>query len=96
MPTARKLPSGSWHCKVFAGYDDAGKRIYKSFTVKDKSRNGKKKCEQIASEWSANRPDPDNPWVQDVVRNYIGIKSAVLSPSTIRGYNLYLKRMIDT
>ena len=95
MPTARKLPSGSWHCKVFAGYDDAGKRIYKSFTVKDKSRNGKKKCEQIASEWSANRPDPDNPWVQDVVRNYIGIKSAVLSPSTIRGYNLYLKRMID-
>jgi integrase len=95
MPTARKLPSGSWHCKVFTGYDDAGKRIYKSFTVKDKSRNGKKKCEQIASEWSANRPDPDNPRVQDVVRNYIGIKSAVLSPSTIRGYNLYLKRMID-
>ena len=95
MTTARKLPSGSWHCKVFAGYDDAGKRIYKSFTVKDKSRNGKKKCEQIASEWSASRPDPDNPRVQDVVRNYIGIKSAVLSPSTIRGYNLYLKRMID-
>ena len=95
MTTAKKLPSGSWHCKVFAGYDDAGKRIYKSFTVKDKSRNGKKKCEQIASEWSANRPDPDNPRVQDVVRNYIGIKSVVLSPSTIRGYNLYLKQMID-
>jgi len=95
MPTAKKLPSGSWHCKVFAGYDDAGKRIYKSFTVKDKSRNGKKKCEQIASEWSASRPDPDNPRVRDVVGNYIGIKSAVLSPSTIRGYNLYLKRMID-
>lgn len=95
MPTARKLPSGSWHCKVFAGYDGNGKRIYKSFTVKDKSRNGKKKCEQIASEWSASRPDPDNPRVRDVVGNYIGIKSAVLSPSTIRGYNLYLKRMID-
>lgn len=94
MPTAKKLPSGSWHCKVFAGYDDAGKRIYKSFTVKDKSRNGKKECERIASEWSASRPDPDNPMVQDVVRNYINIKSAVLSPSTIRGYNLYLKRMI--
>jgi len=94
MPTARKLPSGSWHCKVFAGYDNAGKRIYKSFTVKDKSRNGKKKCEQIASEWSANRPDPDNPRVHDVIQNYIKIKSAVLSPSTIRGYNLYLKRMI--
>ena len=95
MPTARKLPSGSWNCLIFAGYDENGKRIYKSFTVKDKSRNGKKKCEQIASEWSASRPDPNNPRVQDVVRNYIGIKSAVLSPSTIRGYNLYLKRMID-
>lgn len=54
-----------------------------------------KKCEQIASEWSASRPDPDNPRVQDVIRNYIEIKSAVLSPSTIRGYNLYLKRMIN-
>lgn len=93
MPIARKLPSGSWNCVIFAGYDENGKRIYKSFTVKDKSKQGKRECERIATEWAANRPDPGNPTACDIVRKYIAIKSAVLSPSTIRGYNLYLKRM---
>ena len=50
MATARKLPSGSWRCQVFDRYEvirqpdgsEKKKRIYKSFTSDDPSRNGKK------------------------------------------------------
>ncbi len=48
MPTAKKLPSGSWRCQVFSHYeyvnqDDGGvkkKRIYESFTCDDPSLPG--------------------------------------------------------
>ena len=97
MATARKLPSGSWNCKVFAGYeivDSKKKRIYKSFTVADPSRRGKKECERLAAEWLVTQEDPgDNITVFDAVRKYIDIKEKVLSPSTIRGYELYLRRI---
>ena len=58
MATAKKLPSGSWRCQVFAGYeirDGKKKAVYKSFTVKDPSRHGKKECERLAAEWAIGR-----------------------------------------
>lgn len=95
--TAKKLPSGSWRCQVFVGYeivDGKKKKIYKSFTVKDPSKLGKKKCEQMASDWAYDQLDlGDNITVYDAVTKYIAIKEKVLSPATIRGYNLYLKRI---
>ena len=98
MATARKLPSGSWRCQIFAGYeiiDGKKKATYKSFTVKDPSKKGKKECERLASEWSYDHEDKgDNITVFDAVRKYIDIKEKVLSPSTIRAYELYLKKRI--
>ena len=98
MATARKLPSGSWRCQIFAGYeiiDGKKKATYKSFTVKDPSKKGKKECERLASEWSYDHEDRgDNITVFDAVRKYIDIKEKVLSPSTIRAYELYLKKRI--
>ena len=96
MAKAKKLKSGSWHCIVYAGKDDCGKRVYKSFTVKDPSKKGKKECERLAAEWSAAHQDvPSGQMtVHDAVRRYIDIKKKVLSPSTVRGYELYLKRRI--
>jgi len=96
MAKAKKLKSGSWHCIVYAGKDETGKRIYKSFTVRDPTKKGKKECERLAAEWSAAHQDvPSGQMtVQDAVRRYIDIKAKVLSPSTIRGYELYLKRRI--
>jgi hypothetical protein len=32
MATAKKLPSGSWRCRVYDYTDDTGKKIYRSFT----------------------------------------------------------------
>ena len=99
MATAKKLPSGSWRTKVFTGYeitaDGKKKRVYKSFTVKDPSRKGKKECERLAAEWALTQQDPgENISVRDAVRKYIDIKEKALSPSTVRGYENYLKRRI--
>lgn len=93
MPTAKKLPSGSWRCQVFVGKVD-GKNKYKSFTVRDPSRAGKKECERLAAEYAVTHSDRGiNVTVYDAVKTYITAKEKVLSPSTVRAYNLYLKRM---
>lgn len=92
MPTAKKLPSGSWRCQVFVGMVD-GKRKYKSVTVADPSRRGKKECERMASEIALSRRMPTTATVYDAVQAYIDGKRAVLSPSTIRSYERYRKRM---
>lgn len=97
MPTAKKLPSGSWRCRVFAGYDSNGKRKYESFVVKDPSKRGKKECERMAAEWSATREDRSvmEMTVQDMVRKYIDLKEKVLSPSTIKNYEQILRTSMD-
>lgn len=97
MATAKKLKSGSWRIRVFSHYearpDGTKKAVYESFTVKDPSRAGKRECERLAAEWAANKRDRDiaTKTVQELVRSYIDLKAGVLSPSTIRGYENYLK-----
>ena len=91
MPTAKKLPSGSWNCRVFSHYeylpDGKKKRVYESFTCSDPSRRGKKECEHMASEWACSRKSrAQDKTVLDAIRTYIDHKTHVLSPSTIRGY----------
>lgn len=99
MPTAKKLPSGSWRCQIFAGYeikDGKKRKLQKSFTVKDPSRAGKKECEHLAAEWAAGRKKTTvKDIVGECVQKYIDAKEKVLSPSTIRGYLNYKKRMLD-
>lgn len=98
MATAKKLPSGSWRCQVFAGYetkDGKKKAVYKSFTVKDPSKRGKKECERLAAAWAYEHTDRgDNITVYDAVRKYIDTKEKALSPSTVRSYEKYLKKRI--
>lgn len=96
MPTARKLKSGSWNCRVFSHYefdaDGKKKRIYESFTVKDPSKKGKKECERLASEWAYKKTERvENVTVHQAIRNYIDLKEPVLSPPTVRGYETYLR-----
>ena len=58
MPTAKKLPSGSWRCQVFSHYEEVKqedgsvrkKRIYKSFTSDDALSAGKKAAELAATQ----------------------------------------------
>lgn len=71
MPTAKKLPSGSWNCKAFSHFepvfdingrpviDQNGKqkqkRIYESFTSDDPTRRGKREAELMATEFLLNK-----------------------------------------
>lgn len=109
MPTARKLPSGSWRCQVFSHYDvitaidgtEKKKRIYKSFTCNDSSKAGKKKCELMAAEWATlqKKDKQEQLILSEACNRYIESKRNVLSPSTIRGYtqikNQYLSNLMN-
>lgn len=94
MPTARKLPSGSYRCQVFAGYeivDGKKKRRYESFTAPTK-----REAESLAARWAERRKErPDNITIEQAVRLYIHSRENVLSPSTIRGYNAMVHRFDD-
>lgn len=84
MASAKKLPSGSWRVNLYAGKDNAGKRIYKSFTA-----DTKKEAEYLAAQYALTRKekaDPANMTVGEAIDRYIEAKSNILSPSTITAY----------
>lgn len=90
MATAKRLPSGKWRCLVYSHKDADGKRHYESFTA-----STKREAEMLAAQFSNDndRKRSLDLTVQEAVRQYIDSNSAVLSPSTLRGYEMDLKRM---
>ena len=97
MAKAKKLPSGSWRCQVYSHTEEIPqsdgstkkKRIYKSFTCDDPSAKGKRKCEQMATQWAVekeNRSPAEDMTLNDAVTSYIQSKKNVLSGSTVEGY----------
>lgn len=97
MPTAKKLPSGSWRCQVFSHYEEIRqpdgtikkKRIYKSFTSDNPLKAGKKEAELMALEYSTGRKretHAQNYTLAEAIDNYIAVKEPVLSVSTLSGY----------
>ena len=82
MATAKKLASGSYRCLVYIGKDASGKRIYKSFTHRDK-----RKCERMADEYAdLHRGTVNRGSLESAIMRLITQKEPVLSPATIRGY----------
>lgn len=82
MATAKKLPSGNWRVNLFIGYDDNGKRKYKSFTAETK-----KEAEFMAASYNLNRKEkPKGLTVGDAIDGYIQSKENVLAPTTIAEY----------
>lgn len=111
MPTAKKLPSGSWRCQVFSHYEEVNgpdgsikkKRIYKSFTCDITGPKGKRICEQIATEWAIekeNATSTANISIGEAINRYIEAREAVLSPRTIMDYKCtrrnYLQCIMNT
>ena len=98
MPKAKRLPSGSYRCQVYAGKDAAGKRQYLSVT-----RPSRKEAEFEAAQLSMHHRevsrDTTMMTLSEAMEKYIQSKSAILSPSTIRGYHLtrknHLQRLMD-
>lgn len=102
MPTAKKLPSGSWRCQIYSHTEETlqpdgsikKKRIYKSFTCDLPDKKGKRIAEQMATEWAADKErsvHAPNMSIRESVRLYIDSKTGVLSQSTLRGYESLYK-----
>lgn len=82
MAKAKKLPSGSWRVRVYAGTDSSGKKIIKSFTS-----DSKKEAELMAAQFSAQHKEPAAEMtVGKAIDKYIESKTNILSPTTISGY----------
>lgn len=81
---AKKLPSGNYRCRVYTGIDENGKKTTKSFTAPTK-----KEAERLAAMFLIDQRvfhNEDNPTLSCAMKHYNEVKSNVLSPSTIRGY----------
>lgn len=96
MASAKKLKSGNWRTRVYSHTDETGKKIYMSFTA-----STKQEAEMKAAKWANNkhRSSGTGKTVAQCIDEYITVKTAVLSPSTIRSYrNLqskYYKEIAD-
>ena len=63
MPTAKKLPSGSWRCQVYSHTEELKqpdgttkkKRIYESFTSDIPGPKGKRMAEKMAAEFAVRK-----------------------------------------
>lgn len=85
MPTAKKLPSGSYRVRVFDYRDEQNKPHYKSFTA-----TTKKEAERMASMYKYD-PQKELYTFQELMNHYLESKDAVLSPSTLRSYQCMAK-----
>lgn len=79
---ARKLPSGNWNARVMID----GQAM--SFTA-----STKKEAEKLAT--LATKKGSENITLGEAIDRYISSKTAVLSPSTIRGYRTIQRNNID-
>ena len=78
-----KLPSGNYRLRVYLGKDANGKRITKSFTHYDKG-----KLRLIAAQYETSHGNAVHAvTVEEAIDTFLTAKTAVLSPSTVRGYN---------
>ena len=92
MAKAKKLPSGSWRVQVFAGTDESGKAIRKSFTAPTK-----REAEYLAAEFSAKKKrDPHDMTVGEAITRYIDSKDGILSPTTIGEYRRMRKNYLQS
>lgn len=81
MPTAKRLPSGSWRCRVYVGLEN-GKRKYQSFTA-----STKKEAERLAAVAQIKKASPVS--FGDAFADFYNSRVNVLSPNTLRSYRSF-------
>ena len=92
MANATQMPSGAWRVQVYLGTDENGVKRKKSITAPTRWE-----AEKLAAEFV--RPAtliPKKNTVAQVLRDYIDLKRNVLSPSTIRGYEIILNHRLQS
>lgn len=95
MATAKKLPSGSWRVQVYAGKGPDGKPQYRSFT-----RPTRKEAEYDALQFQLHYKevsrDTSAMTLSEAMEKYIASKDGILSPSTIRGYDIIKREHLQS
>lgn len=96
MANAKRLPSGSWRCRVFSHFEetilpDGTKKKspkYKSFVSQDKTSRGKKEVEQQAAAFLAgkDRISLCDYTFAEALEKVLQSKSNVLSPASMYSY----------
>jgi integrase len=86
MAKAKKQKSGKWRVQVYDYTDAKGKRHYKSFTADTKKEAEYQAAEYLLTSTRGAAPTYDNLTLGEAYDRYIASKTAVLSPSTVRGY----------
>ena len=92
MAKAVKQKNGKWKIRVYNYTDEHGKVHVKSFTA-----DTKKECEYLASKFALIKKEMVSvgKTVNVVINEYVKSKSSILSPSTLRVYNIYIKRYFN-
>ena len=94
MATAKKLPSGMWNARAYYKDSVTGKVSRPSFTAGTKSE-----ALRMAHEWESSHEkhfDASDITVADALEQYITLKTAALSPSTIAGYRQMQRNYYST
>lgn len=89
---AQKLPSGKYRSRAYY-YDEAGKRRARSFTAKTK-----READYLAAEFERTHREMSQTAqlvLKDAAVRFIDESDAILSPSTIRGYNVIRRNYLD-
>ena len=95
MATAKKTPSGNWRVQIFLGRDKDGTKRKKSITAPTK-REAERLAAEYIMEMENEAEELTKTTVRQAVRGYIDIKKNVLSPATIRGYEIILDNRLQS
>lgn len=93
MAQPQKLPSGKWRIRIYLGKNEKGKKQYYSIT--GSQREVKKKAKEIM-EMIKDEQDVTNITVGEAITKYIGLKTNILSPTTIKGYQSIRRNNLKT
>ncbi len=92
MAKAKKLPSGNWRVQVYAGKDESGKKIMKSFTAPTRRQSKANAAIYLTAKKESEQTELT---VGQAIDSYIHAKENVLSPVTIRCYRKYREKWLQ-
>lgn len=92
--TLRKRPTGLWECTMMIGFQENGKRKYKSFYGKTQ-KEAKEKAKKFQSEQMAGYVPPEEWSFETWARRWYENYRDQVSPTTYEGYAYTLRILID-
>ena len=99
LPKIRKQKNGAFYAQMYSHTNPDGKRVFRSFYGYDKTALMREMVQFKAEKQEGRQRGRANMTLREAMDAYISAKSAVLSPSTIKGYKAiqrnFLQSIID-